>query len=142
MRVVRSSAGGSVRGADQGAAHPREAGGAQDLAARLRVSWEARQGRDERDEAPPAKAAGNVAEPETALSLADRLRAAAQGIDPAALAEAAAPLQRIREAEERQRAQEAERLKEQEKLQEQQRNEGRCSASTILSVSVNHLGRF
>lgn len=60
-------------------------------------------------------------EPESARSLAERLRDAARGIDRGALAERAAEWQQSREAEERQRVQEVERLKEQERQREQER---------------------
>jgi hypothetical protein len=66
-------------------------------------------------------APGQTPEPESARSLAARLREAAQGIDRGTLAEAAARLQEGREADERQRVQEAERLKEQERQQERLR---------------------
>lgn len=92
--------------------------GRQDLAARLREAWEARQSRTASD---AVAAPGQTPEPESARSLAERLREAAQGIDGGTLAEAAARLQESREAEERQRVQEAERLKEQERQQEQER---------------------
>ena len=86
--------------------------GRQDLAARLREAWEARQSRTLSD---AVAAPGQIPEPESARSLAERLREAAQGIDRGTLAEAAARLQESREAEERLRVQEAERLKEQER---------------------------
>ncbi len=89
--------------------------GRQDLAARLREAWEARQSRTASD---TVAAPGQTPEPESARSLAERLREAAQGIDRGTLAEAAARLQESREAEERQRVQEAERLKEQARLLE------------------------
>lgn len=92
--------------------------GRQDLAARLREAWEARQSRTASD---TVAAPGQTPEPESARSLAERLREAAQGIDRGMLAEAAARLQESREAEERQRVQEAERLKEQERQREQER---------------------
>ena len=92
--------------------------GRQDLAARLREAWEARQSRTASD---TVAAPGQTPEPESARSLAERLREAAQGIDRGTLAEAAARLQESREAEERQRVQEAERLKEQERLKHQER---------------------
>jgi ATP-dependent exoDNAse (exonuclease V) alpha subunit len=92
--------------------------GRQDLAARLREAWEARQSRTASD---AMAAPGQTPEPESARSLAARLREAAQGIDRGTLAEAAARLQEGREADERQRVQEAERLKEQERQQERLR---------------------
>ena len=91
--------------------------GGQDLAARLREAWEARQSRTASE---AGVAPGQPPEPESARSLAERLREAAQGIDRGTLAEAAARLQEGREAEERQRLQEAERLKEQERQQERE----------------------
>ena len=95
----------------------RDAGqkGRQDLAARLREAWDARQ---ESAEAAP----GQASEPDYARSLAERLREAARRMDPEALAERADRLQQEREAEERQRVQEVERLKEQE--QERVRDRG------------------
>ena len=60
-------------------------------------------------------------EPDSARSLAERLREAAEGIDRGTLANAAARLQDGREAEERQRAEAAERLKAQERLREEER---------------------
>jgi hypothetical protein len=93
--------------------------GGQDLAARLREAWEARQSRTASSDT--VAAPGQTPEPESARSLAERLREAAQGIDRGALAEAAARLQEGREAEERQRLQEAERLKAQERQREQER---------------------
>ena len=92
--------------------------GGQDLAARLREAWEARQSRNASD---TVAAPGQTPEPESARSLAARLREAAQGIDRGTLSEGAARLQESREAEERQRLQEAERLKEQERQQERLR---------------------
>ncbi|MDO6670457.1 MobQ family relaxase [Paracoccus sp. 1_MG-2023] len=85
----------------------------QDLAARMRAAWEARQ--DQRAWQPERDA---IREP--ARSLAERMRAAAQGIDRDALAGRAAELQQGRQAEERQRVQDAERLKEQEQLRERE----------------------
>ena len=78
---------------------------------------EARQSRTASD---TVAAPGQSPEPESARSLAERLREAAQEIDRGTLAEAAARLQESREAEERQRVQEAERLKEQERQQERE----------------------
>jgi hypothetical protein len=106
-------AGGADR--DAGRGDGREVG--QDLAARLRAAWEARQSRPEVE---AGAAPSQAQEPESARSLAERLREAAQGIDRSALAERAAELQQGREAEERQRVQEAERLKEQERLQKRE----------------------
>lgn len=91
-----------------------ERGGGQDLAARMRKSWETRQSRT-------ASATVAAPEPASSRSLAERLREAAQGIDRGTLAEAAARLQEGREAEERQRVQEAERLREQERRHEMER---------------------
>ncbi|TKD18356.1 molybdopterin-guanine dinucleotide biosynthesis protein MobA [Rhodobacter capsulatus] len=95
---------------DAGRGDGRERG--QDLAARLRAAWDARQSRPEVE---AVAVPGQTPEPESARSLAERLREAAQGIDRGAMAERAAELQQSREAEERQRVQEAERLKEQER---------------------------
>ncbi len=92
--------------------------GRQDLAARLREAWEARQSRTASD---TVATPGQTPELKSVRSLAERLREAAQGIDRETLAEAAARLQESREAEERQRVQEAERLKEQERQQERLR---------------------
>lgn len=85
----------------------------QDLAARMRAAWEARQGqREDRPERDQAS--------EPARSLAERMREAARGIDREALAGRAASLQQDRQVEERQRVQEADRLKEQERLRERE----------------------
>ena len=100
---------------DAGRGDSRE--GVQDLAARLRAAWDARQSRPEVE---AGAAPGQAQEPESARSLAERLREAAQGIDRGALAERAVELQQGREAEERQRVQEVERLKEQERIREQE----------------------
>lgn len=86
----------------------------QDLAARMRTAWEARQNRGE-------ASSDRDAALEPARSLAERLREAAQGIDREALTGRASALQQGREAEERQRVQEAERLKEQERQRELER---------------------
>lgn len=86
----------------------------QDLAARMRTAWEARQSRSE-------ASSDRDAAREPARSLAERLREAAQGIDREALTGRASALQQGREAEERQRVQEAERLKEQERQRELER---------------------
>ena len=83
----------------------------QDLAARMRAAWEARQ--DQREDRPDRDQAS-----EPARSLAERMREAAQGIDREALARRAAELQQGRQAEERQRVQEAERLQEQKRLRD------------------------
>ena len=91
---------------------------AASCAASMREAWEARQSRTASD---TVAAPGQTPEPESARSLAERLRKAAQGIDRGTLAEATARLQESREAEERQRVQEAERLKEQERQQERLR---------------------
>ena len=72
-----------------------------DLATRLREAWEARQNQPE-----VQGAATPERERETSQDLAARLREAAKGIDPNALAERAAALREGREAEERQQAQE------------------------------------
>ena len=90
------------------------------LATRLRDAWEARQGREKEQhvDAPERDAP----EPQ---DLAARLREAAAGIDPDALADRAAALREGREAEERHQAQEVareqERVKELERQQEIER---------------------
>ena len=86
--------------------HTRDAG--SDLAAQLRAAWEARQ-----DRPPPDRS--QTQEPESARSLADRLREAARSIDIVAAAERVAGLQQERLAKERQ---EAERVREQERIRE------------------------
>ena len=105
---------GPAQGLAYAGAADRDAGRerGQDLAARLRAAWDARQSRPEVE---AVAVPGQTPEPESARSLAERLREAAQGIDRGAMAERAAELQQSREAEERQRVQEAERLKEQER---------------------------
>lgn len=90
-----------------------EQGSGRDLAARMREAWADRQRRTETN-----AALGREPETGPSLSLADRLREAAKGIDREAMAERAAELQQGRQAEERQQVQEAERLKEQERLRE------------------------
>ncbi|MDQ1902847.1 MobQ family relaxase [Paracoccus sp. WLY502] len=99
----------SSRDSDQNAA--------QDLAARLRAAREARQERSEPELGHQSRA------PESARSLAERLREAARSIDSVAAAERAASLQQERLAEERQRVQEAERVREQERVRERERRE-------------------
>ena len=92
-----------------------------DLATRLRDAWEARQGREKEQgvDAPERDA------PQSSQDLAARLREAAAGIDPEALADRAAALREGREAEERHQAQEVareqERVKELERQQEIER---------------------
>ena len=92
-----------------------------DLATRLRDAWEARQGREKEQhvDAPEREA------PQSSQDLAARLREAAAGIDPDALADRAAALREGREAEERHQAQEVareqERVKELERQQEIER---------------------
>lgn len=91
------------------------------LATRLRGAWEARQGREKEQgvDAPERDA------PQSSQDLAARLREAAAGIDPDALADRAAALREGREAEERHQAQEVareqERVKELERQQEIER---------------------
>ena len=92
--------------------HTREAG--SNLAAQLRAAWETHQERPSPDHSP-------TREPESARSLADRLREAARSIDMVAAAERVASLQQERLAKERQRVQEAERVKEQERVRERER---------------------
>jgi len=96
-----------------GAGHSDSATDRQDLAARMRTAWEARQ--NQRADQPERDQAS-----EPARSLAERMREAARGIDREALAGRAAELQQGRQVEERQRVQEDERLKEQERLREQE----------------------
>ena len=69
----------------------------REFAARMREAWEAHKGRDEVQETPTPEP-----ERETPQAFAARLRAAASGIDPDALADRAAALREGREAEERQ----------------------------------------
>lgn len=69
----------------------------------------------------PATELGQAWEPDSARSLAERLREAARGIDRNGLAERAASLQQERLAEEHQRALEAERVMEQERVRERER---------------------
>jgi hypothetical protein len=87
----------------------------RDFAARLRDAWEARQGREQEQGV-------DVPEREAPQDLAARLREAAKGINPDALADRAAGLREGREAEERhtaqETAQEQERVKELERQQE------------------------
>ena len=91
------------------------------LATRLRDAWEARQDREKEQgvDAPERDA------PQSSQDLAARLREAAAGIDPDALADRAAALREGREAEERHQAQEVareqERVKELERQQEIER---------------------
>jgi hypothetical protein len=91
------------------------------LATQLRDAWEARQGREKEQgvDAPERDA------PQASQDLAARLREAAAGIDPDALADRAAALREGREAEERQAelevAREQERVKELERQQEIER---------------------
>ena len=101
-----------------------------DLATRLREAWEARQGREKEQhvDAPEREASEASQAPQSSQDprdLAARLREAAKGIDPDALADRAAALREGREAEERHIAQEAareqERVKELERQQEIER---------------------
>ena len=91
-----------------------------DLATRLRDAWEARQGREKAQhvDAPERDAPQSSQDPQ---DLAARLREAAKGIDPDALADRAAALREGREAEERHIAQEAAR--EQERVRELERQQ-------------------
>ena len=100
------------------------------LATRLRDAWEARQGREKEQhvDAPEREASEASQAPQSSQDprdLAARLREAAKGIDPDALADRAAALREGREAEERHIAQEAareqERVKELERQQEIER---------------------
>jgi hypothetical protein len=96
-----------------------------DLATRLRDAWEARQGREKEQgvDAPEREVSQASQAPQ---DLAARLREAAAGIDPDALADRAAALREGREAEERHQAQEVareqERVKELERQQEIERD--------------------
>ena len=87
-----------------------------DLATRLREAWEARQGREEVQEADAPDR-----ERETPQDLAARLREAATGIDPDTLADRAAELREGREAEERQAELDAAREQELERQREIER---------------------
>jgi hypothetical protein len=87
-----------------------------DFATRLRDAWEARQGREEVQEANAPDR-----ERETPQDLAGRLRAAAAGIDPGTLADRAAELREGREAEERQAELDAAREQELERQREIER---------------------
>jgi hypothetical protein len=91
-----------------------------DLATRLRDAWEARQGREKEQgvDAPEREVSEASQAPQ---DLAARLREAAAGIDPDALADRAAALREGREAEERHIAQEAAR--EQERVRELERQQ-------------------
>ena len=92
-----------------------------DLATRLQDAWEARQGREKEQGVDVPER-----ERDAPQDLAARLREAAAGIDPDALADRAAALREGREAEERHTAQEAaqeqERVKELERQQEIERD--------------------
>ena len=90
-----------------------ERGADQDLTARLREALEVQQDR-------AGSELGQARELDT-RSLAERLREAAQTINPSAAAERAASLQQERLAEERQRALEVERVREQERVRERER---------------------
>lgn len=83
------------------------------MAARLRAAHEAQQERS-------GSELGRGREPDSAKSLAERLREAARTINSSAAAERAASLQQERQAEERQRALEVERVKEQERVRERE----------------------
>ena len=91
-----------------------------DLATRLRDAWEARQGREKEQgvDAPEREVSEASQAPQ---DLAARLREAAAGIDPDALADRAAALREGREAEERHTAQEV--AKEQERVKELERQQ-------------------
>ena len=93
-----------------------------DIATRLRDAWEARQGRKAGQDvdAPDREAPQASQAPQ---DLAARMREAAAGIDPDALADRAAALRDVREAEERHTAQEA--AKEQERVKELERQQKR-----------------
>ena len=91
----------------------------RELATRLRDAFDARQGREAgQDVDAPEREA-----PQASQDLAARLREAAKGIEPDALADRAAALREAREAEERHTAQEA--AKEQERVNELERQQER-----------------
>ena len=90
-----------------------------DLATRLRDAWQARQGRPEMQETTAAEP--ETPERETSQDLAARLREAAKGIDPDALADRAATLREGREAEERQAELDAAREQELQRQREIER---------------------
>ena len=92
----------------------------RELATRLRDAWEARQGREKEQhvDAPEREVSEASQAPQ---DLAARLREAAAGIDPDALADRAAALREGREAEERHTAQEV--AKEQERVKELERQQ-------------------
>ena len=100
----------------EGGGHDRDR--PQDLAVRMREAWALRDVQSdfgEKRSAISEEISGKLTAPQ---SLADRLRAAALGIDGEELAERAAALQRDREAEEEHAAQEAGRLHAKELEQE------------------------
>ena len=85
----------------------------RELATQMREAWDAHQGRDGVQET-----AAPERERETPQAFAARLREAAAGLDPDALADRAAELREGREAEERQVAEDAARERELERQQE------------------------
>ena len=89
----------------------------QDLAARLRAAWEARQNGQEVHDAPAPEREDSL------QGLADRLRAAAAGLDRDAMSKASEALQQSREAEERHKLQEVERLRAEELQLQRERDE-------------------
>ena len=95
-----------------------------DLATRLREAWEARQGHKEEREADVPELGREAPDQDAPQSLADRLRAAAAGIDRNDFADRAAALREGREAEEQQvkmhAKREQERIRKLEKEQERQ----------------------
>lgn len=95
-----------------------------DLATRLREAWEARQGHKVEREADVPELGREAPDQDAPQSLADRLRAAAAGIDRNDFADRAAALREGREAEEQQvkmhAKREQERIRKLEKEQERQ----------------------
>ena len=104
----------------------------RELATRMREAWEAHQGREEGQEtATPER------ERETPQAFAARLREAAAGIDPDALADRAAALREGREAEERQAELDAAREREVE-LERQQEIEREADSIAERSRDRGH----
>ena len=104
----------------------------RELATRMREAWEAHQGREEGQEtATPER------ERETPQAFAARLREAAAGIDPDALADRAAALREGREAEERQAELDAAREREVE-LERQQEIEREADSIAGRDRGLGH----
>ena len=92
----------------------------QDLAARMREAWASRDQRSDIGDTRSAISEKTSDKPAAPQSLADRLRAAAHGIDSEKLAARLAALQQDREAKEQDKAREAKLLKEQELAEERE----------------------